>query len=60
MDSPDHIRAGIANIRLPNATDDANIVICHSGWGDGFYPVVGGYDAAGSLVGVHIDLLIHD
>jgi hypothetical protein len=60
MDDPVHIRAGLANIRLPLATDGANIVICHSGWGDGFYPVVGGYDKHGNLVAVHIDLFIHD
>lgn len=59
MDNPNHIRAGLANILLPRATDGANIVICHSGWGDGFYPVVGGYDTQGNLVAVHIDLLIH-
>jgi uncharacterized protein DUF4241 len=60
MDDAAHIRAGLANIRLPHASDGANIVIAHSGWGDGFYPVVGGYDAQGNLVAVHIDLLIHD
>ncbi len=59
MDNPAHIRAGLANILLPRATDGANIIICHSGWGDDFYPVVGGYDAQGNLVAVHIDLLIH-
>jgi Protein of unknown function (DUF4241) len=59
MDNPTHIRVGLANIRLPRAKDGANIIICHSGWGDGFYPVVGGYDAQGNLVAVHIDLLIH-
>jgi hypothetical protein len=60
MDDPAHIRAGLANIRLPLAGDGANIVISHSGWGDGFYPVVGGYDAHGTLVAVHIDLLVHE
>ncbi len=59
MDNPDNIRAGLANIKLPLATDGSNIVISHSGWGDGFYPVVGGYDAMGNLVAVHIDLLVH-
>jgi hypothetical protein len=59
MDNPDHIRAGLANIPLPLATEGTNIVISHSGWGDGFYPVVGGYDATGGLVAVHIDLLVH-
>jgi len=60
MDDPAHIRPGLANIHLPRAEDGANIIICHSGWGDGFYPVVGGYDAEGHLVAVHIDLLVHD
>jgi len=59
MDNPAHIRAGLANIRLPCAVDGANIIISHSGWGDGFYPVIGGYDAQGNLVAVHIDLLVH-
>jgi hypothetical protein len=59
MDNPDHIRAGIANVPLPLATDSTNLILCHSGWGDGFYPVVGGYDTEDVLVAVHIDLLIH-
>jgi hypothetical protein len=42
MDDSSHIRAGIANIPLPLAARGENIVIIHSGWGDGFYPVVGG------------------
>jgi hypothetical protein len=59
MDNPAHIRAGLANIGLPSATDGSNLILSHSGWGDGFYPVVGGCDAQGELVAVHIDLLIH-
>lgn len=58
MDDPSHIREGIANIPLPLATQGENIVIIHSGWGDGRYPVVGGYDASGRLVRVHIDFLV--
>jgi Protein of unknown function (DUF4241) len=60
MDDPAHIRTGLANIPLPGAGDGANIIICHSGWGDGFYPIVGGYDREGNLVAVHIDLLVHE
>lgn len=60
MDSASHHRPGLANIPLPLATDGANIVICHSGWGDGFYPVIGGFDADERLVAVHIDLRLHD
>ena len=58
MDDPSHIRAGIANISLPHSQQGENIVIVHSGWGDGFYPVVGGYDASERLVRVHIDFFV--
>lgn len=58
MDKGEGTRPGIANIVLPGATAGENIVIFHSGWGDGLYPVVGGYDADGRLVAVHIDLIV--
>ena len=54
MDDPQHFRAGLANVALPSQSH-ANIVLCHSGWGDGFYDVVLGYDADNRLVNVHID-----
>ncbi len=59
MDAAAPLRAGLANIPLPRATDGANIILCHSGWGDGFYPVIGGFDAHERLVAVHIDLRLH-
>jgi hypothetical protein len=58
MDDPGHIRYGLANVPLPGAAQGENIVIVHSGWGDGSYPVVGGYDASGRLIRVHIDFLV--
>lgn len=58
MDDPNNIRAGLANITLPLAKAGENIVLAHSGWGDGIYPVIGGYDAAGALVAVHVDLMV--
>ena len=58
MDDASHVRAGIANIPLPQATQGENIVVIHSGWGDGHYPVVGGYDVSDRLVRVHIDFLV--
>lgn len=54
----DHIREGIANIPLPLARDGANIVLFFSGWGDGHYPMIGGYDAEGALVAVHLDFFV--
>jgi len=58
MDDPGHIRVGIANISLPLGKNGENIVIFHSGWGDGSYPVIGGYDASDRLVRVHIDFMV--
>lgn len=58
MDDPDNIRAGIANIVLPAAGDGENIVIVHSGWGDGMYPVVGSFDGSDRLVAVHVDFQV--
>jgi hypothetical protein len=55
MDEPTHVRAGLANIVLPLARNGENIVIIHSGWGDGLYPVVGSFDALHRLIAVHID-----
>ena len=58
MDDPNLIRYGIANIPLPLAHDGANIILIHSGWGDGHYPIVGGFDADGNLVRVHLDFFV--
>lgn len=58
MDDPGHICAGIANIPLPLARDGSNLILFHSGYGDGVYPVLGGYDAQGRLAAVHIDFLV--
>lgn len=58
MADPEHLHVDIANILLPHATDGENIVLCHSGWGDGSYAMVGTYAADGTLTGVHIDLTI--
>lgn len=58
MNDPSHIRHGIANIPLPLARDRANIVVFHSGWGDGHYPTIDGFDSAGALVAVHLDFFV--
>ncbi|MDO5098315.1 MAG: DUF4241 domain-containing protein [Corynebacterium sp.] len=60
MDSPDHFKAGLANIPLPFVSGNENVVLSHSGWGDGFYPVLAGFSAEGELVSYHIDLEIVD
>jgi len=56
MDSPEHLRAGCADIVLPTATDGENVVLAHSGWGDGSFPVLCTVDADDRLLAVHIDL----
>lgn len=58
MDSSHHYREGCANVTMPLARSGENVVLSHSGWGDGFYPVVTTHAADGSLLGVHIDLLV--
>jgi hypothetical protein len=58
MDDPAHIREGLANITLPLAKNGENIVIIHSGWGDGHFPVVGSFDASGRLLAAHIDFQV--
>lgn len=58
MDDPAHIRAGIANIKLPRAQSEENLILFHSGWGDGCYPVIGSFDSKGDLVSVHIDFFV--
>lgn len=58
MDDPHHIREGLANIALPHGKGGENLVLFHTGWGDGIYPVIGGYSRAGSLVAVHVDFMV--
>lgn len=58
MDSAEHYRAGAANIVMPLAKNGENVVLSHSGWGDGFYPVVLTRDADGTPLGLHIDLQV--
>lgn len=55
MDDPDHIRDGVANVLLPLARNGENLILIHSGWGDGAYGVVGSYDKDNNLTAVHID-----
>lgn len=56
MDDPEHLRAGAANIVLPDAQRGENVILGHSGWGDGAYPVIRGLDERGGTVALHIDL----
>jgi Protein of unknown function (DUF4241) len=53
-----HIREGIANLFLPLGWDGSNLILFSAGWGDGVYPIVGGYDAEDRLVAVHVDFLV--
>jgi hypothetical protein len=60
MDSNQHLVPGCANIAMPLAASGENVVLCHSGWGDGFYPVVGTFDSNFNLLAVHIDLQVDE
>lgn len=58
IDDAAHLRAGSANIPLPLADGKENVVLTHSGCGDGLYPVLATFDSDDNLLGVHIDLLV--
>jgi hypothetical protein len=48
----------VVNLALPHAPGGENVVAVRSGWGDGYYAVVGGYDASGRLAAVHVDFFL--
>ena len=56
MDADKPLPSGLANLVMPRATAGENVVLAHSGWGDGFYPVLQTKDAEGRVTGIHIDL----
>jgi hypothetical protein len=58
LDADTPYPAGLANIVLPLARNGENIVLAHSGWGDGSYPLYATRDADGQLTGIHLDLLV--
>ncbi|WBQ05587.1 DUF4241 domain-containing protein [Kribbella sp. CA-293567] len=58
IDSKEHLIKGCANVVMPAATAGENVVLAHSGWGDGYYPVLSTSDSDGRLLAVHIDLLV--
>ncbi|KQO62850.1 DUF4241 domain-containing protein [Curtobacterium sp. Leaf261] len=58
MDAGSPLPTGTANIVMPRASAGQNVVLSHSGWGDGAYPLLRTLDAGGTLLGIHIDLLV--
>ena len=58
MDNDSPYPAGTANITLPLATDGENVVLSHSGWGDGVFPLLRTVAADGTVTAIHIDLLV--
>jgi hypothetical protein len=58
LEDPHRIREGTANLVLPLAEGEENVVLCHAGWGEGRYPVMGGFDRSRRLVAVHIDFQV--
>jgi len=58
MDDPAHLRHGCANIVMPLATSGENVILAHSGWGDGIFPLVQTFNRAGTLLAMHIDLYV--
>ena len=55
---PDQEPRPVVNLALPHAPEGENVVAVNSGWGDGYYAAVGGYDANGRLAAVHVDFFL--
>ncbi|MBT8162601.1 MULTISPECIES: DUF4241 domain-containing protein [Arthrobacter] len=55
MDADEPLPAGTANLVMPRSNAGENVVLAHSGWGDGFYPVLQTKDAEGEVTAIHID-----
>ena len=55
---PGEAPRAVVNLALPHAPGGENVVAVSSGWGDGYYAVVGGYDADGRLAAVHVDFFL--
>lgn len=60
LDAPDHVREDSADIRLPLATDEENVILARSWMGQGDHIVVTTHAADGVLLAVHIDAFAHD
>jgi len=58
MDADGPYPAGTANIIMPLAPGGENVVLSHSGWGDGQYWLLQTKDDHGNLTGIHIDLAV--
>jgi hypothetical protein len=56
MDADNPLPAGMANLVMPRAKAGENVVLAHSGWGDGFYPVLQTKDVEGKVTAIHVDL----
>jgi hypothetical protein len=60
LDAPDHVHEDSADIRLPLATDEENVILARSWMGQGDHLVVTTHAAGGALLAVHIDASAHD
>lgn len=72
MDSGSPLPQSMANIRLPllrDTTNQSNLVLCESGYGDGYYPIIGEYafdptqptaelSARPTLIAIHVNFQI--
>lgn len=58
MDADTPLAAGLANVVMPLAPNGENVILAHSGWGDGFYPLLQTKDVEGNVIALHIDLIV--
>jgi hypothetical protein len=60
LDAPDHVREDSADIRLPLATAEENVILARSWTGQGDHLVVTTHAGDGALLAVHLDASVHD
>lgn len=58
MDQAEPWPRGCANLTLPDAPHEENIVICPTGWGDGRYAVILEWDDQQRPIALHIDFQV--
>lgn len=50
--------AGAAVVYYNEGEDRSKLFITHSGWGDGFYPILKTVDSEGNMLGLHVDFQV--
>lgn len=56
LEDAEPVREGAQLVTLPDAENEENAAICRATWGNGLYPLIGGFTEDDRLIAVHADL----